>query len=190
MIKSKFTVVDYTETQLAFIEAIKDKKIPLVDNFLTIGNIFDLDQNTGEFEHIDTHVAFLIFQAGFVANSISRFANIIKAAKEIWYDNGMVNRDEPEEQHMAKLIPWLNAWYKKYPVEVASIELELSNLNEEALETVCCGEESEQENLATELTNNFLNLVFDERYDFFDLDKIADPEAVMSAEANVGENNE
>lgn len=57
----------HTPVQLAFIEAIQGRKIPLIDNFLTINNYFNLDQDSGEFEHIDTHAAFLVFQAGYLA---------------------------------------------------------------------------------------------------------------------------
>lgn len=168
---------NYSPVQLAFIEALKEKKFPSLDCYLTINNYISLDEN-GEFEHIDTYVGFKVFEAGYFAGTISRFASIVKAAKAIWYDNGMVNREEPEEQHMAKLIPWLNTWYQMYPTQITAIDLELSTLSADDLETVCCGEETEQEILASALVNNFLNLIFDERYDFYDLDNIADPEAV------------
>lgn len=61
------TTQNYTDLQLAFIEAIQGKKIPLIDNFLTINNYFELEPTTGEFEHIDTHAAFLVFAAGYEA---------------------------------------------------------------------------------------------------------------------------
>lgn len=166
---------NYSPAQLAFIEALKEKKFPSLDCYLTINEYLSLDEN-GEFEHIDTHVAFKVFEAGYFSGTISRFASIVKAAKAIWYDNGMVNREEPEEQHMAKLIPWLNTWYQMYPIQISAIDLELSNLSPEQLETLCCGEETEQEELASALVNDFLNLIFDERYDFYDLDNIANPE--------------
>ena len=112
---------NYSPIQLAFIEALKEKKFPSLDCYLTINNYVGLDEN-GEFEHIDTHVAFKVFEAGYFAGTISRFANIVKAAKAVWHDNGMINREEPEEYHMAKLIPWLNTWYQMYPTQITAID--------------------------------------------------------------------
>ena len=90
------------------------------------------------------------------------YINIVKAAKEIWYDNGMINRIEPESEKVGLLLNWLQT------LDVGllePIELELSKLSEEDLETVCCGEETEQERLASLATNEFLNRIFDEEYE-------------------------
>lgn len=168
---------EYSKTQLAFIDKLKANAFPQIANFFTINTYLNLNDDD-EFEHIDTHVAFKIFELGVLVGQLEKFENIILAAKNIWYDNGMVNSEEPEEHHMAKLSPWLNTWYELYPAEMSAIELELSNLSAEELETVCCGEETEQENLASQLVNDFLNLIFDERYDFFDLDNISNPEEI------------
>lgn len=164
---------NYSPVQLAFIEALKEKKFPSLDCYLTINNYVGLDEN-GEFEHIDTHVAFKVFEAGYFAGTISRFASIVKAAKAIWYDNGMVNREEPEEQHMAKLIPWLNTWYEMYPTQITAIEADLVGKNPDLL----VGDELDAENNFETLTLCFMNLIFDERYDFYDLENIANPESV------------
>ena len=90
------------------------------------------------------------------------YSNIVKAAKEIWYDNGMINRLEPESEKVELLLNWLQTLDSKI---LEPIELELSRLSEEELETVCCGEETEQERLASESVNEFLNRIFDEEYE-------------------------
>ncbi|WP_336916625.1 hypothetical protein [Acinetobacter modestus] len=90
------------------------------------------------------------------------YLNIIKAAKEIWYDNGMINRLEPEAEKVELLLNWLQTLDSKL---LEPIELELSKLSEEDFETVCCGEETEQERLASESLNEFLNRIFDEEYE-------------------------
>ncbi|CEI54498.1 hypothetical protein [Acinetobacter bereziniae] len=89
------------------------------------------------------------------------YINIVKAAKEIWYDNGMINRIEPESEKVGLLLNWLQTLDAGL---LEPIELELSKLSEEDLETVCCGEETEQERLASLATNEFLNRIFDEEY--------------------------
>ena len=35
------------------------------------------------------------------------YSNIVKAAKEIWYDNGMINRIELESEKVELLLNWL-----------------------------------------------------------------------------------
>lgn len=90
------------------------------------------------------------------------YSNIIKAAKEIWYDNGMINRFEPESEKVELLLNWLQTLDSKL---LEPIEFELSKLSKEDLETVCCGEKTEQERLASESLNEFLNRIFDEEYE-------------------------
>jgi len=90
------------------------------------------------------------------------YSNIVKAAKEIWYDNGMINRIEPESEKVELLLNWLQTLDSNL---LETIELELSKLSEEDLETVCCGEETEQERLASKSVNEFLNRIFDEEYE-------------------------
>lgn len=90
------------------------------------------------------------------------YLNIIKAAKEIWYDNGMINRLEPEAEKVELLHNWLQTLNNEM---LDQMELELSKLSDEDLGTVCCGEETEQERLASEQLNDFLNRIFDEEYE-------------------------
>lgn len=90
------------------------------------------------------------------------YSNIVKAAKEIWYDNGMINRMELESEKVELLLNWLQTLDSNL---LETIELELSKLSEEDLETVCCGEEIEQERLASKSVNEFLNRIFDEEYE-------------------------
>ncbi len=90
------------------------------------------------------------------------YLNIIKAAKEIWYDNGMINRLEPEAEKVELLLNWLQTLNSEM---LDQIELEISKLSDEDLETVCCGEETEQERLASKSLNEFLNRIFDEEYE-------------------------
>lgn len=90
------------------------------------------------------------------------YSNIVKAAKEIWYDNGMINRIELESEKVELLLNWLQTLDSKL---LEPIELELSKLSGEDIETVCCGEETEQERLASESLNEFLNRIFDEEYE-------------------------
>lgn len=89
------------------------------------------------------------------------YSNIVKAAKEIWYDNGMINRLELESK-VELLLNWLQTLDSNL---LETIELELSKLSEEDLETVCCGEETEQERLASKSVNEFLDRIFDEEYE-------------------------
>lgn len=90
------------------------------------------------------------------------YSNIVKAAKEIWYDNGMINRIELESEKVELLLNWLKTLDSKL---LEPIELELSKLSGEDIEIVCCGEETEQERLASESLNEFLNRIFDEEYE-------------------------
>ncbi|WP_335954032.1 hypothetical protein [Acinetobacter higginsii] len=90
------------------------------------------------------------------------YSNIVKAAKEIWYDNGMINRFESESEKVELLLNWLQTLDSNL---LEPIELELSKLSEEDLDTVCCGEETEQERLASKSVNEFLNRISDEEYE-------------------------
>ncbi|MDA3451979.1 MULTISPECIES: hypothetical protein [Acinetobacter] len=88
--------------------------------------------------------------------------NIIRAAKEIWYDNGMINRFEPEEEKVTLLVQWLSSLDK---VLIGDMEAELSKLNDDDLHTLCCGEESEQDRIGSKEVNEFLCRIFDEEYE-------------------------
>lgn len=86
---------------------------------------------------------------------------IIKAAEEIWFDNGMVNRFEPLEQKLSTLNKWLTL---QPTIFIENIEFELSKLTDDQLHTVCCGEESEAESLASKYLMGFLTAIFNEEY--------------------------
>ncbi|ODL96046.1 hypothetical protein AXH22_16775 [Acinetobacter pittii] len=88
--------------------------------------------------------------------------NIIRAAKEIWYDNGMINRFEPEEEKVTLLVQWLSGLDQ---VLVRDMETELSKLNDEDIHTLCCGFEEEQERLGSVELNYFLGRIFEEEYE-------------------------
>ena len=90
------------------------------------------------------------------------FVYIQKAAQEIWYDNGMINRFEPLGIKLDYLKRWL---IKQDFLELMKIESEISCLSNEDLFTVCCGEESEQDRLASKSLNQFLCRIFDEEYE-------------------------
>ncbi|WP_048764946.1 hypothetical protein [Acinetobacter sp. 243_ASPC] len=97
-----------------------------------------------------------------IQNLADSFEYIQKAAEEIWYDNGMINRSEPLGIKLDYLKRWL---VKQNFLELMKIESELSYLSEEDLFTVCCGEETEQDRLASPSLNEFLNRIFDEEYE-------------------------
>ena len=93
---------------------------------------------------------------------MNEFNNIIKAAKEIWYDNGMINRLEPEEEKVTLLIQWLSSLDQ---VLVRDMETELSKLNDDDIHTLCCGFEEDQERLGSVELNYFLGRIFEEEYE-------------------------
>ncbi|UJE34803.1 hypothetical protein vBAbaPP1_12 [Acinetobacter phage vB_AbaM_P1] len=91
----------------------------------------------------------------------NKYHHIVEAAKEIWYDNGMINRFEPEDEKVEKLLKWLD----RLPENVEVFERELSKLTKEQLFIVCCGEETEAAELHSQELNDFLNRIFDEEYE-------------------------
>lgn len=93
---------------------------------------------------------------------VIQFEKIQKAAEEIWYDNGMVNRHEPLEDKLTKLSAWL---LKQDQTMLKNMEAQLNQLSQEELEIVCCGDEADQEQLASPELNAFLNQIFDEEYE-------------------------
>lgn len=74
---------------------------------------------------------------------------IKKAALSIAYDNGMINRDNSEEQYLACVEEVLKGgtWF------LAQIEACLQVLSDEDLDTVCCGDEEERKELLKENSN-------------------------------------
>ncbi|EXB85569.1 hypothetical protein J542_0554 [Acinetobacter baumannii 299505] len=93
---------------------------------------------------------------------MSKYPSIIKAAKEIWYDNGMINQFEPENEKVELLLNWLQTLDSEL---LSSIEMELSKLSEDELFTACCGEETEQQKLISGPLNELLNQIADEHYE-------------------------
>ncbi|MDC4790764.1 hypothetical protein NQ839_00810 [Acinetobacter baumannii] len=88
--------------------------------------------------------------------------NIFRAAKEIWYDNGMVNRLEPEDEKVKLLVQWLSVLDQAL---VRDMEKELSKLNDDDLHALCCGFEEDQERLGSVELNDFLGRIFNEEYE-------------------------
>ena len=91
-----------------------------------------------------------------------KYKNIFREKKKIWLDNGMINRLEPLDDKCKKLSTWLSNNYHR--LDLLHIE-DMLNLDDENLEIVCCGEESEANNLLDcEKTLSFLDLIFEEMY--------------------------
>lgn len=91
----------------------------------------------------------------------NKYEFIEKAALLIWYDNGMINRQEPEAEKLDLLRKWLE---KLDADKLAYIDNVLSRLTEHQLDTVCCGEESEAYALTTADVHVFLDKIVDEEY--------------------------
>jgi len=89
------------------------------------------------------------------------YTYIEKAALLIWYDNGMINRQEPE----AEKLDLLRRWLKKLDQDkLADIDQKLSWLTDDQLDIVCCGDEFEAEKLTYPHVHEFLGKIFDEEY--------------------------
>jgi hypothetical protein len=91
-----------------------------------------------------------------------RFPGIQRAALEIAYDNGGVNRTRPQAQMLREF----HAWLAKQPQEpLPKIDEWLSSLSDEQLNVVCTGEHSEMEaaiQSSPPFTNDLLNRYFNE----------------------------
>ena len=85
--------------------------------------------------------------------------NIVKAAKLIWYDNGMINSLESETVKIIQLKSWLEMRNQDL-VKLANDEL--STLSESTLYDICCG--CSDSNSVSEITNDLLNAIFNEEY--------------------------
>lgn len=96
-----------------------------------------------------------------IQNLADSFEYIQKAAQEIWYDNGIINQFEPLGIKLDYLKRWL---IEQDEADLMKIESDLAQLTEDELNTVCCGEESEQYRLASKQVNEFLGRIFDEEY--------------------------
>lgn len=90
-----------------------------------------------------------------------RFIAIKKASELIWFDNGMVNSIEPLDAKLELLDKWL---IQQPEADLMKIESDLAQLSEVELKSVCCGDETEQEHLASKQVYEFLGRIFDEEY--------------------------
>lgn len=94
------------------------------------------------------------------------FPGLLKAIILMAYDNGGITRERSEQA----VVDEFNEWLVEYSKEVSQAQLVevdawLAKLNPDALNIVCCGEESEQMTLledAPTITENVLNDLFDE----------------------------
>ncbi len=82
---------------------------------------------------------------------------IKKAVVMILYDNGMVNRVEPEEESLATWDKSIEGRFTQDQLEAC--EAELAALTAEELEDVCCGE---QYKTPSETLDSLLNSVIGE----------------------------
>lgn len=98
---------------------------------------------------------------GYWMSAPVNYALIEKAALLIWYDNGMINRQEPEAEKLDMLRRWL---FKLDQDKLAYIDNCLARLTESQLDTVCCGAEHEAEGLISHDVDAFLGKIFDEEY--------------------------
>ena len=87
--------------------------------------------------------------------------NIIKVAKLIWYDNGMINRFEKESDKILQLKSWLLSMNKDM---VNGVDSELSNLSEYQLHQLACGFEDDVKGLVSNTTESIICRIFEEEY--------------------------
>lgn len=93
--------------------------------------------------------------------AVGDYKFIEKAALLIWYDNGMINRQEPEAEKIDLLRRWMSGLDQDI---LAYIDDALSRLTEHQLNTVCCGQEHLADGLVTRDVDVFLNKICDEEY--------------------------
>jgi hypothetical protein len=90
------------------------------------------------------------------------YPGIRRAALEIAYDNGGINRARSERRMLGEF----ERWIARQPVEILpSIDAWLGGLSNKDMVTVCAGEESEQAAIlrsAPPFTDKLLNDYFDE----------------------------
>lgn len=92
---------------------------------------------------------------------IKKYPTIFWSALSIWYDNGMINRFEPEIDKVNALSKWMKSLDEEY---LKAIETNLSSISQDDLQTVCCGDEFEGMQLVNALSHELLNKIFDEEY--------------------------
>lgn len=98
---------------------------------------------------------------------ISKYPGLKKAALEIAYDNGMINRLETEESFLKSLDYTLGA-EGVYHEDLQTWSNWLETLSEETLNELCCGDEEAiakiiKEAPKGELLNGLLNDIFEVR---------------------------
>lgn len=93
---------------------------------------------------------------------MSEYPGIRRAALQIAYDNGGINRHREEAQMLREF----DRWIARQPNEILpDIDAWLASLSGDNLETVCCGEGSEQLaalKTAPPFTHELLNDYFNE----------------------------
>lgn len=93
-------------------------------------------------------------------NLKAQYPNILKAALIIFYDNGMINREEPEAEVVASLEKDLDISYIN--VQLQQMEVELSYFSSQELDALCTGSEEEQERLTfSDDLDTLLNFIFE-----------------------------
>ena len=95
-------------------------------------------------------------------NAKQRYPGIAKAALEISYDNGGINRDRTEAMMFRKLGRVLETL--PYSEHVPEIDRFLGKLSAEDLDTICAGEHTDQQALVAlgpPFTDTLLNDVFE-----------------------------
>lgn len=96
-------------------------------------------------------------------NAAKRYPGIAKAALEISYDNGGINRDRTEAMMLRKLGRVLETL--PYSEHLPAIDRFLGKLNEEDLNTICAGEHTDQQAivaLGPPFTDTLLTDVFEQ----------------------------
>lgn len=79
-------IPEYTPAQRAFIQMVQAKTLPLMNHYFAIPHTgFDLKED-GEFKDIDTHVAFLIFEAGFDAATKAEVEPMVTTVEQMGID--------------------------------------------------------------------------------------------------------
>lgn len=72
------------------------------------------------------------------------FPNLKRAALEIAYDNGMINRSEPETDFLAKAAKPIE---ELAIINLIKLEVWLAELTDEQMSTLCAGEETDMKEL-------------------------------------------
>lgn len=99
--------------------------------------------------------------------AVPRFPGIEKAALAISYDNGLVRWDRSEAKVKRELAAFISRQGAFNSAELEDIEVWLSSISEDQLNTVCAGEATEADKLlagAPAKTGDLLNAIFENVY--------------------------